>query len=529
MTAATGGLRPEIQGLRAIAILGVMGFHTWPGAIPGGFAGVDVFFVISGYLITRTLMRDIEAGRHSLSGFYTRRVARLFPALILMLVAASITALIVLPPTQLIEFFASLSAASMFVANVHFGREVNYFAEAAELRPLLHTWSLAIEEQFYILYPLALLVLMKLAPGGRWKLLSLAGVLSLCYAILPDLLPLGVMPFYSPLTRAYELLIGCVLALRFDSSHRSKAIAAGEMVTGTALIAASFLLFAPGQEMPGWRALVPCLGCALLIDGSKGAPPALVAPLESPPARFFGDISYSLYLWHWPVLVFARLLALGDLGPVGLAACTGLSVLLAWLSYRYVERPVLARRWKPRFALAPTLVLLAIAALPRAPGLGDSGLPQRFSARSQAQFADRNDISPLRGRCHAAFDGPAAYADRCVLGAQVAPDTLLWSDSIGVELAYALAPEFRLAGRALRQATSSSCPPVLSDARFAGACLAFNRSVLTGLVGDTATTRVVLDAHYPGYRKLGLAGASGVEVAKEVVETARLLRGMASM
>lgn len=271
MTASTTGFRPEIQGLRALAILGVVGFHAMPGIFPGGFVGVDIFFVISGYLITRTLLRDVEARRYSIPMFYARRIARLFPALFLMFAVVTVAALAILPPAYLREFFATLSASSAFVANLHFGQHVDYFAEAADLQPLLHTWSLSIEEQFYIVYPIILVALIRLPPWARVGVMVVALWGSLAWATIP-VPSADFLRFYSPFTRAYELLIGCVLAIRFDAPSRSTVVSAGEVIFGGSLIATSLLLFAPGQDMPSWRALVPCLGCALVIHGARGAP-----------------------------------------------------------------------------------------------------------------------------------------------------------------------------------------------------------------------------------------------------------------
>lgn len=322
--------RLEIDGLRAVAIVPVVLFHSGLGLFAGGFVGVDVFFVISGYLITQILYREAGERRFSIAHFYARRVRRIFPALFFMLAATLAAGIWLLLPQELSALARSSIAATLFVSNILFYRESGYFATAAIYKPLLHTWSLGIEEQFYVFFPLGLWLV------HRWKPKALLPVLFAVFVLSFGLNVALVGRFQSAVfymlpTRAWELMAGGIVAI---VSRRSNGIlaAAGLMLIGLAAVG-----FHEGIPYPGLAALLPVAGTALVIGFGEGTGTGKLLSLA--PIRGIGLISYSLYLWHWPVLTFARFALGTQLSPFATTGCIAFSVLMAWLSWAYVEAP----------------------------------------------------------------------------------------------------------------------------------------------------------------------------------------------
>lgn len=415
--------RPEIDGLRAIAVLPVLVYHAGLG-LSGGFVGVDVFFVISGFLITALLLIEIEERRFSLWQFYERRARRLFPALFVMLAATSLAATLIMVPFDLKEFGASLVATVLFAGNLWFYAQEGYFTEAAELDPLLHTWSLGVEEQFYILFPVLLLVLVR-GVGARG---ALAGILVLAAASF--LAALAVRPvapeaaFYLPHLRAWELLLGGSLALirgqvRVDLPAW---VSSGLGVLGLAAILVPMALYNAETPFPGHAALPPALGAALLI-----AVGGSLRMLSWRPVIFVGRLSYSLYLWHWPVLALA-FYQLGPLSPGQGAACLALSFALAYLSWRWIETPFRRRAsfhqvWASS-GLGLLLTLSAGLALWRL-----DGLPGRLDPALLHLAEPRNFLHDRRD-CHGVTPVRARAGDVCLRGAGgAAPSFILVGDS----------------------------------------------------------------------------------------------------
>jgi len=368
--------RPDVEGLRGLAVLLVVLFHAGL-PVAGGYVGVDVFFVISGYLITGLLVREHErSGRVSLSRFYARRIRRLLPAAAVVLVASLAAAWALVGLLDRPEVMADGAAAALSVSNIRFAlAEGDYFTAIAGPSPFLHFWSLSVEEQFYLVWPALLL----LVGGGRR--VRVAAVLGLVAAgsfaanlVLTDT-SVG-WAFYSLPTRAWQLAAGGLLAVagdRFASPHRLVA-ALGGLVgwAGLAAVVAAGVLLTESTPYPGLAALAPTLGAAVLIaTGTLRGGPGLV--LASPPFRFLGRISYSLYLWHWPILVFAPLVAGTALGLEATTALAASAVLVAWASWRFVEEPFrrgrLALALGTRRALGSGVAAIAAVAL-LAGGLG---------------------------------------------------------------------------------------------------------------------------------------------------------------
>ncbi len=356
--------RPEIDGLRTIAVLPVILFHAEIAPFHGGYVGVDVFFVISGYLITSLLLGDIAAGQFSIVNFYERRIRRILPALFTVMLATLPFAYIFLLPTEFEAYGKSLIAVPTFVSNVLFWSERGYFGAAADLKPLVHTWSLAVEEQFYIFFPPLLAFL---AHRARWlKAGAFGGVFLLSLIASWYLTRLHFETgFYLPVSRIWELLTGAACAVWLRRHAPLSGIGGAALAAlGLALILWSVFAFDSRTIFPGVMAAVPVVGTALVIlAGLPGNPVAGV--LASRPFVFIGLLSYSLYLWHQPIFAFLRHAGHGQ--EWALLASLPLVFLASWLSYRFIETPVRRNRALTRqqifgWALAGSLAFIAIGA-----------------------------------------------------------------------------------------------------------------------------------------------------------------------
>lgn len=333
--------RPEIDGLRAVAILPVVLYHASIPGFSGGYVGVDVFFVISGYLISSIIFEELRGNSFSFAGFYKRRMKRIFPALFVMLAVSFAAAVLLLPPSGLKEFSQSVIAATFFYSNHYFLDQSGYFATAAELTPLLHTWSLAVEEQFYVLFPAFLLMAHRFSPGHQLAAMGLLAILSFGlaqYLVFAD----PSAAFYLLPTRLWELVLGAMAArLHLADPFLGRRFAMQRPVlaiVGAAMILYAVLAFDKDTPFPGAAALLPSGGAALIILYAGTADPlGRILALRGP--VMIGLISYSLYLWHYPMLAFARRFPAGE-SPLFLAAVAAAAVLVAYLSYRFVETPV---------------------------------------------------------------------------------------------------------------------------------------------------------------------------------------------
>ncbi len=472
--------RPEIDGLRALAVIAVVLFHA-PLACPGGYVGVDVFFVISGFLITSLVLRDLEAGKFSLAGFWERRIRRILPALSVMIFVTLPVAGVMYLSEDFEQLGKSVIAQALLTANLFFWRNDEdrggYFGPASEERPLLHTWSLAVEEQFYLIFPILMLFLFRFSrlrqagALGRVLGLSVAGGLLLA--------EMGVRynpaaSFYLLPTRAWELLMGAWLAaLPAGFVIRRRLWREAASWLGLAGIVIPFWLYSKETPFPGLAALPPCLGTALVILGNTRREGIGLTSagrmLALPPVVFIGLISYSLYLWHWPVLVLGKYWWVDPVTPlrfrIGMVL---LAAVLAVLSWRFVETPFRKKKWmaarKPAFRFAG-VVTLASVVLGAVLDLSE-GLPARLPERVAKQ--DRAAGDKLGGRVDVKADD-VRQDHLYVLGAgkdsTLSPQLLLWGDSHArhaIPAADALCRELGIVGRA---AVSAATAPVL-DARF---------------------------------------------------------------
>jgi peptidoglycan/LPS O-acetylase OafA/YrhL len=499
------GYRSDIDGLRAVAVLAVVLYHAVPALAPGGFVGVDVFFVISGFLITRLIMSDIERGRFSVASFYVRRAKRILPALFVVLAATLALGLLLLTPTELARLGTTTAATAVFASNIAFWGESGYFDTAAESKPLLHTWSLAVEEQFYVLWPLTLLLLYPRRRAGAmlFGLIGTSFALSSYFTVVDQSTAFYLLP-----SRAWELLIGAALAmglLPVPAGSRQRDAAA---LVGIAGIMAGVLLLDHTSSFPGWNALAPCLGTALVIAaGSRGENVLSRQMLSRPPVVFVGLISYSLYLWHWPLLTLARITERGPLPATTATIVVLVAVVLSILTWRFVETPLRARGVTP--AAFPVLLRYSLgSAAALALGLyiqSTSGF--LASARPEVQRIEkaRYDINPRSADClrWQSITGPLPGTE-CMSGPPERSRIVVWGDSHADAVTPGIVAWASANGYATHQLTMASCPPLVQiGVRGAGAdyspCREFNRQVMAYLESDASIEAVVLSARWTLY------------------------------
>ncbi|MDE3719923.1 acyltransferase family protein [Nocardiopsis sp. N85] len=364
--------RPEVQGLRAVAVLLVLVYHLDPDLLPGGYVGVDVFFVISGFLITSLLYREaMGQGRISVARFYARRVRRLLPAATVVLVATGTASFFLLPVTRLTDTMWQLVASAAYVENLYLARQsVDYLAAEVAPSPVQHFWSLSVEEQFYLVWPLlfVLWALLRRRGAGTATLVLLLGSL-LAASLAWSVLTTGGEPsaYFLPTTRAWELAVGGLLAVGLAHGRLPERVRLPLGWAGLAAIVASAVLYDAATPFPGWAALLPVLGCAAVIAAEHVPGPLSVsAPLSTAPARWVGDLSYALYLWHWPLIVLTLAVTGRDeLGAGTAVVVAGAALLLSWATKVWVEDPArdhrLVRSGRGALAAAVSGVLVVAA------------------------------------------------------------------------------------------------------------------------------------------------------------------------
>ncbi len=419
--------RGDIDGLRAIAVLAVVLYHFGL-PLSGGFVGVDIFFVISGFLIGGILWREYDGtGRISLKNFYIRRLRRLAPAFFAMLAGTAVFGWLILLPFEYREFGKAVIASTVYLSNLLFYRQAGYFDTASEDKPLLHTWSLAVEEQFYIFLPLVLIAL------ARWRWGLLAALIATWGASLAACIlitPLShTATFYLFPFRAWELLSGVLLAIwGHETGYKWRGHPALSSV-GLVMVGASLWFIPAGPVFPGLLAIPPVLGAVLLLSSGAGANP-VNRLLTLPQMRLIGLISYSLYLWHWPVYTLSDYLRGGHSGPVEATLWMILAFGLAWLSWRFVEQPVRHARRLRGPTVFTGMALSSIAALAFGGYLFvKDGVPTRFGPEARVHIAATGDFLQDWSRCYIAEDLPLDGLEVCPIGPEGDPRVLVWGDS----------------------------------------------------------------------------------------------------
>jgi peptidoglycan/LPS O-acetylase OafA/YrhL len=506
--------RPDVDGLRAIAVLLVMNYHAFPEAIPGGFIGVDIFFVISGFLITGIIARELDFKRFSLVGFYVRRIRRIFPALIVVLCAALVLGSLWMLPAAYAQLGSDVFASAAFFANIALLLQSGYFDIASAKKPLLHLWSLGIEEQFYLFWPLLLMLAVRL----RLSIVAVASILGIGSFLL-NLALIGSDPiatFYLPFTRAFELLAGAVLARGWNRISQTGAAGNLRALIGVGLIAVAAAVLDPHRAFPGWWAILPVAGAALLLS-APGAWFCRVV-LASRPLVGIGLVSYPLYLWHWPLLVFFTIIKFNPLTLLERELVLLASGLLAWATYQYVEKPFRFGAPRPHrvFALCAGMVLVAVAGSAIVWGRGfDFRLPAEM--RAMANVPTQNSKWRFH-RCLLDLSHEMSFADDCVDRTR-RPLVLVWGDSTAGALMPGLLKAQETRNFGIGQLTSSSCIPALNaDIPSTPNCRAINDKVLS-LVRDIRPDIVLLHGTWEKY----LDHVAETVVALKTLTTARVV------
>ncbi|WP_460824019.1 acyltransferase family protein [Lysobacter olei] len=476
--------RPDIDGLRAVAVLSVVLYHINKSLIPGGYVGVDVFFVISGYLITRNIWSEVRQGSFSILNFYVRRVHRIYPAFAVVTLATLVAGALLLLPTDMVRLARSAFWSAFSLPNVYFWKYLDtaYFAAASEEEPLLHMWSLGVEEQFYFIWPCLLLasfLIGRKRSGAAIGIAVIVAVLSFTYAQ-AFLSAAPKFTYYMLPARAGELMMGALLALlpvagnEHGGSKFGKGLNETLSVAGVLLIAGSLALLNDNSRFPGFNAIWPCLGTVLLIRAGQGPASSVSrSVLSLRPLVFVGLISYSLYLWHWPILSFIRYFT-GQVSAVAGAVAFVVMLVLAWLSYRFVETPL--RHWRPRRATsfgALWVAPLSVMALLAYGLLVTDGLRQQV-ARQGGRASLAMAVAPaysFKYVCQTSVTDPNVLDDpRCLAGAATKqePRVLLWGDSKAAQYIGFLDEVGKQQGFSFRNAEHSSCPPIFVDNRGSG-------------------------------------------------------------
>ncbi|MGJ4997773.1 acyltransferase family protein [Bradyrhizobium sp. HKCCYLS3077] len=477
--------REDIDWLRAIAVLAVIGFHFEAPGIFGGFVGVDIFFVISGYLITGIIAADIAQGRFSFVRFYERRIRRLLPALYAVVAFSAIPAADMLS-SERAEFFRAAAAVVTFTSNIFFWLQSGYFDHSAIEKPLLHTWSLAVEEQFYLVLPIVVWAVLMIARKRRYVLplilaLLAAASFTVSLMLMRDNAPAAAF-FLSP-SRAWEFLLGSLVAVAGLPAPRLGAMRMAARGLALLLMAIPILSLRPGPGFPGLNALAPCLGAALFLWSGTGTAAVARSPLSPLVVlSFIGRISYSLYLWHWPLFVFARLAKPGlALDGGERAALFVLTLGVAALSWRFVEQPFRTRQFAPTPRAAFGFAALASVLLLAGSGMGLMRSGSASDADRKAQRLDAYnayDMKPVYryGSCFTTPDG--RVPEECLRVVPGKINVLLWGDSFAAHAYHGLAASIDPLEVNIMQASQPTCMPTFSaETQGAPACRALARQM----------------------------------------------------
>ncbi|BBP58569.1 acyltransferase family protein [Pseudomonas sp. St316] len=497
--------RPDIDGLRAVAVIAVFIHHLNASLLPGGFVGVDIFFVISGFLITSQVFAEIRQNTFSLKRFYQRRINRIVPALTTVLLASVVAGAFILSPVDLIRLnisaLFSLLGVSNFYIWVKYG---NYFAADASEAPLLHTWSLGIEEQFYVIWPLLILALYRLLPRYLLPVLGAGIVAAVGFSEYATNV-FATASYYLLPTRFFELMLGGALGIYLYQPRRlGRRAALGYGLAGAGLIGFAMFALSPAAPFPGLNALIPCLGAALLILAGSGE--VRWRLLTNRPMVFIGLISYSLYLWHWPLIAFLNYLDIAITPAVG-ALLVAVAIALSWWSWRYVEVPYrrtgkqlpFSRVLLRRFTL-PALGLAVLAVT----SLQSGGFSQRFAPEvATLEAMTLAEPNKLRSGCHMPNARYSADPNPdCRLGARKQPvDGIMVGDSFANHFTGMVDILAEPNGISLMDYTLDGCPPIFDytgglSTVYVSHCGKRNERVL-GLIEQNHYPYVVLAGAWP--------------------------------
>lgn len=476
--------RPEIDGLRAIAVLAVLLCHAGITGFSGGYVGVDVFFVISGFLITSLIVKDLQHGTFSFIHFWERRCRRILPPLAIVILATFAAGWFLYLPADFDLLGQQMATQAVFASNILFKMQEGYFDVSSQTKPLLHTWSLAVEEQFYLVFPIVAYFTWKYRCEKVTRYLWICGIITFIgAAFIVRNSPSSA--FYLLPFRAWELLLGSLLAVR--PLEKKLSVRASEILScaGLAGIFLPVLFYNDDTMFPGLAALPPCLGTAAIILSNTHQKTFVGRMLSLRGPVFIGLISYSLYLWHWPILAYVRYSQLFEFTTIVAAMCMVAAIILAILTWHFIEKPVRSRRLltsKKQVFMASFIFLLFTGMSGLAVHLS-KGVPQRLSAEI-VQLADGAlDINPRRAECNkpdfSRFDNDTICQTNP--GSNITPTFILWGDSMGE----AISPLFDVLSKAHQKngyvAVTHGCPPILGYAQSQETgfdCPGFNKRVL---------------------------------------------------
>ncbi len=511
--------RADIDGLRAIAVLSVLFFHSGIGSFSGGYVGVDIFFVISGYLITSIIVREIERGDFSIVKFYERRFRRILPALTVVVVLSLIFGVLLFDSKQLYDLGQSAVATSIFSSNILFYLESGYFDGPSELKPLLHTWSLAVEEQFYIFFPILLILIAKMGDRKYSKWLIPLALLSFALCVMGmDFDASGT--FYLIPTRAWELLVGSLLAINVFPETRHRYARDFLSITGLLMMAFSIFTYTPDTKFPGIAAAIPTIGAALVIYSGITGKSFIGRFLSLKPIVFIGLISYSLYLWHWPVIVYTKYYSIVELNNFEITIMLCLIFVLSVLSWRYIESPfrkktIFARR-NSLFSFASVVSVIVI-------GIGllmtvTEGLPNRYANVPNMQMVSDDPEWQYWGDCQKVREKLDGKKDLCNIGIDSKDASfILWGDSHARALASSVHHGAKKHGLTGKVATKDACPPLLYIEKLNRlSCHKFNLAVLKYISDKQGIEVVLLAARWTYF-------ANGTRYKNESGATAKLV------
>lgn len=507
--------RADIDGLRALAVLSVVVFHAFPSALTGGFVGVDIFFVISGYLISRIIFRSLLNGSFSFSQFYIHRVKRIFPALFLVLLASFVIGWFVLLPHEFAQLGKHIAAGAGFMQNFVLLMEDGYFDTASDLKPLLHLWSLAVEEQFYIIFPVFIWLLWRF----RWNIFL--GVLSMALlSFLLNILTLeydATRAFFSPQYRIWEILAGCLISYlqvfkaqeiehliaaierRAPAVVHRQALSSAISLIGIFLILAALLFVNKNEPFPGWLALVPVVGAVLLISAGPEAWTNRVI-LAKPLPVYIGLISYPLYLWHWPLLSFIHIVDGTQPNVSVRIGAVLLAVLLSFATYRYVEKPI--RYGAPiRRSVFTLCGLVSVAA---AIGLSTQlleGFPSRHDHLQELHAQFRWDGLVANEACAMAY--PDLTGEHCILSRLAEPTIALLGDSHSNALYPGLTDAVEVMGDVVVNFARGACTPFFDVATILRGktdyCVDYTNRALAKVLSMPSVHTILLSSRGPLY------------------------------
>ena len=480
----------EIDGMRALAILPVVFFHAGFELWSGGYVGVDVFFVISGYLITLILIQDIENNEFSLIRFYERRARRIIPALFFMILCCFPLAIWTMPPSMLEEFSQSVIFVGLFASNLFFWRNSGYFDTEADEKPLLHTWSLAVEEQYYLIFPILLVIFSRQKRNSFLFTLCFLAIISFTLSVFASK-NFPSANFYLIISRAWELLAGSLVAvLSFKTRFNPRPLLCYIGILG---IIIPVFLYDDKTSFPGFAALLPVLGTVLVIL-FRSEDFLLIRFLSSKPMVFCGMMSYSIYIWHQPIFAFSRIYFPDYHSEHMRFFLIALTFGFGYLSWRFIERPFRATPQKISAKNILQFTLFGSTALFLFGGIGSytNGLKGITLNGEQKEFLSTANFSPLRNECHTGGRYHKSYQDSCeYFGDEI--DTAVFGDSHAVELSYALADQLKRQNKGVKHLSFSGCIPIHTETvpGFEN-CSAWSEKTVKNLLKDDRINNIII-------------------------------------